>query len=155
VSRIVLVTLGALLVASPLRGQPLVFVGALATLAHDGDLDARPASMVFGATSTVGAGVEVRTAWTSDLQIVSASFMQVAPGAKRGKTLQPYGAVGVALLRQAGDQRVGLNLAGGLLAFFTGHVGAALDFRYVRASGTLDGVKPFARTIAGGLVVRF
>jgi hypothetical protein len=86
---------------------------------------------------------------------VSASFVQVAPGAKRGKTLQPYGAFGVAWLRQSGNERFGVNLAGGLLAFFTGHVGAALDVRYVRASGTLADLTALQRTIAGGLAVRF
>jgi len=154
IGRVAWTFIGVLLVAAPVRAQ-LVFANAVATLAHDGDLDRRPAAVAVGATSTVGAGVEVRAAKTGDLYIASASFMQVAPGAPRGKTLQPYGAAGVALLRQAGDERVGLNLAGGLLAFLTGHIGAALDFRFVRASGTLNGETPFLRTISGGLAVRF
>lgn len=154
-SRLLPIVFGVLLLAPPVGAQSLVFVDAAATLAHDGGLDARPAAMVFGATSRLGAGIEARVAWAANLQIVSASFLQVAPGARRGKSLQPYGAIGVALLRRSGEQRLGVNLAGGLLAFLSGHVGASLDCRYVRAPGTIDGVTPLTRTISGGLAVRF
>jgi hypothetical protein len=147
--------LGFALIAAPASSQPLVFVGVPVTMVHDGDLDSARAAIVFGATSTSGAGFELRVTRTTDVTITAASFIQVAPAPRRGKTLQPYGAVGIALVRRSGESLPALNLAGGLLAFFTGHIGAELDARYVRGPVASDDVLTLARTIAGGLAIRF
>lgn len=146
---------GLALGALPASAQPLVFVGAPIALAHDGDIDSPRPSLVVGVTSTSGAGFELRATGAKDLAVASASFLQVAPAPRRGKTLQPYGSVGVALVRRAGESHPAFDLAGGLLTFFTGHIGVQIDARYVRGPVASDGVRTFARTIAGGVAIRF
>lgn len=101
--------------ATPARADSLAFVGVSGTVARDGDVLARSRGVVFGATSGDGAGIEVRWVADAPYQIATASFLQAAPGPARGKTVQPYGAAGIALIRASGDQAIGVHVSGGVI----------------------------------------
>ena len=69
-------------------------------------------------------------------------------GGQTGFGIRPYGAVGFGLVRPDGDafdnqfelsqNKVGWNFGGGVMMFFTSHVGIRGDIRYFRSFQALD-----------------
>jgi len=139
----------------PAFAQGIVFGGAFTQVAHDGPLSTTPSGVLVGAASSPGAGVELRWAADQTYKWLSVDFLQIAPTSHRGKSFQPFGVVGIGILNSGGDRVVGLSLGGGVVTFFTNHLGASLDYRYFRGRGTIGDVEPVARTISLGVVGRF
>ena len=150
-----LTILFVLLGCQPGLAQSLVFAGAFTQVSQDGPLSTTPTGVIFGAATPPGAGVEVRWAADGTYKWLTLDFLQIAPAPHRGKSFQPFGAVGLGVVGDGSEKAYGFNLAGGVVMFFTNHLGASLDYRYFRGRGTIGGVEPVARTISLGVVGRF
>jgi hypothetical protein len=135
--------------------QSAAFVGAFTQVAHDGSLSTTPSGVVFAATTPPGAGIELRWATDATYKWLTASFLQLAPAPRRGKSFQPFGTIGAGVVYSNGDESVGLNISGGVATFLTDHIGVSLDYRYFRGRGSINGVEPVARTISLGAYWRF
>jgi hypothetical protein len=132
-----------------------LFASVFSEVDHDGALSTTPRGVVLGATSPPGTGLEVRWAADSTYKWLMVDFLQLTPAPHRGKSFQPFGAVGTAVVYTGGEMSFGFDVAGGVLVFFTDHVGASVDYRYFRGRGTIAGREPVARTISIGLDWRF
>lgn len=153
--RTFILVLAILCCGRPVTAQSLVFVGGFTPIAHDGSLATTPSGVVLAATTPSGAGVEVRWAADSTYKWLTADFLQIAPAPRRGKSFQPFGAIGPGVVYSDSEKSVGINVAGGIAIFLTNHVGFSLDYRYFHGRGSINGVIPTARTVSLGANWRF
>jgi hypothetical protein len=149
------VAIGLCLFAASAHAESMALVGAFVPVMHDGDLSTTPSGLVFAATGGEGAGVEVRWAADSTYKWLTTDFVQIAPAPHRGKSFQPFGAIGPGVVFSGGSHSVGINFAGGVAVFFGDHAGIAIDYRYFRGRGTINGIDPIARTVSFGANWRF
>jgi hypothetical protein len=137
------------------HAQGMVFGSVFVNTARDGGVPARPHGAVLAVTSPVGTGLDVFWATSSSYRWLGIDFLQVAPASRHGKTFQPFGAVGPSVISRGRDHVAGLALRGGVIMFFTSHLGASVDYRYFRGRGLLGDVQPRIRTISTGVNLRF
>jgi opacity protein-like surface antigen len=109
--------------------------------------------VAFGALGSV-VGFEAEFGHTSDFRSNSATlqatnvltFMTNFMLAPKFGPIQPYGLAGVGLMRTSVDSagantdenQIGYDLGGGLIAFFSSHVGVRGDLRYFHSFQVLD-----------------
>ena len=139
----------------PVSAQSLVFVGGFTQIVHDGSLSTTPSGAMLAATMPSGAGMEVRWAADSTYKCLTVDFLQIAPAPRRGKSFQPFGAIGPGVVYSDSEKSVGINVAGGVAIFLTNHVGFSLDYHYFHGRGSINGMTPVARTISLGANWRF
>jgi len=107
-------------------------------------LDADDAVAGYGGIITIlgrGYGLEVEALFTPDfydgVNVTTISGNYIAGGDARAGGTKPFGSVGVTLLRTGaegfdGENKLALNLAGGIVSLFTDNVGLRAELRYFR-----------------------
>jgi hypothetical protein len=131
-----------------------IFAGVFSTPFHgnppDEDLWGIRAAAMLGR----GLGVEGRWADTSESDYWSVAVIQMLPGARGAKTIQPYGSIGAGRLTRVGEVATFFGIAGGVVTFI-GHLGLGVDFRYLHGADRLGHRKVRERHVSFELVWRF
>jgi opacity protein-like surface antigen len=117
-------------------GASLAWMGG-GVIGFEGDFSYSPD--FFGKTDLGGASV-----WTAFGNVM----LGIPFGGQQGFGIRPYGLVGIGAVRPNGDAfatqfelsetKVGWDFGGGVLMFFTSHVGIRGDIRYFRTFQALD-----------------
>ena len=136
------------------QARPSTFAGVFTTPFHGDAPEAEPWGVRAAALSGGGVGAEGRWAHTSESDYWSVGVIQMLPGARGAKTVQPYGSIGAGRLTRSGEAAPFVGLAGGVVTFI-GHLGLAVDFRYVHGTERLGDQKVRERLVSFELLWRF
>lgn len=143
--------LGAVAVQPAAARAEGLFSGYLgSTFSDDGERGATSYGLSLGATAGGVFGVELDVATTSDIfdrdPRIASSSITTAMGnllLGLGGPVRPYVTGGVGLIRTSVDgvtatadaNELGINVGGGVMVFFTDHIGIRGDLRYFRTVG--------------------
>ncbi len=154
--RVMLLAAAILVCASPAAAQSgySIVAAVFRTPFHDDAPEEDPGGVRAAVATARGLGIEGRWAHTDASDYWSVGLIQMLPGVRGAKTIQPFGSIGAGRLTRAGEGIPYISLAGGVVTFI-GHFGLGVDFRYVRGTERLASETVRERHVSFELLWRF